>query len=429
MIPFKILCLDGGGIRGAFGAELLATFEEKLGRPLCNYFDLIAGASTGAIIAAALAAGKPAAEIADFFQTHGKDVFHPRLPYRPRGWTKVPFPIVNKVMRGRTGRTLDDFFQAKYCPDRLEHILREAFGTRTFASLDRSRIIVPAVNLSTGCTHVFRTPHLPSPTEDQQFPVVDILLAATAAPTYFPHKVLPDNHAYCDGGLWATNPSILAFAEAMKIQQLCDRPDCDPPYDTSAICILSIGTGQVDYSLSPPGHDAGILYWSQHVANVMIISQVQGCQTPLQYFFDDRYYQINFKLPNDTWTLDGVQHIRDLLRFGRECGEREFDTAKDRFFQEPVTRYVPFQRDPVVRTQHENGRVARQRIPKAEIERITIHDARARTKSDGDALLVCAYEDEEKFDKMKLEGAISIRELRARISSLPKDRAIIFYCG
>ncbi len=64
----------------------------------------------------------------------------------------------------------------------------------------------------------------------------------------------------------------------------------------------------------------------------------------------------------------------------------------------------------------------------AEIERISVEDARTRTKSGG-ALLVCAYDDEAKCNRMKLEGAISMTELRARTASLPKDREIIFYCG
>jgi hypothetical protein len=65
----------------------------------------------------------------------------------------------------------------------------------------------------------------------------------------------------------------------------------------------------------------------------------------------------------------------------------------------------------------------------AEIERIRVDEARRKTSSPGGALLVCAYDDEEKCNKIQLEGSISLADLRARRASLPKDQEIIFYCG
>ena len=173
--------------------------------------------------------------------------------------------------------------------------------------------------------------------------VVDILLAATAAPTYFPHKVMPSGEAHCDGGLWAINPAILAVAEAFKIRQFCTRSTCDPVYDTSTIRVLSIGTGETSYSLSPPGSDAGALYWAPHVADVMGTSQVQGIQSPLEYLLGDRYQKINFDLPDKTWSLDNTQRIPDLFELGRKSGEDHFDRVAETFFAEPkVQDYVPF---------------------------------------------------------------------------------------
>lgn len=64
----------------------------------------------------------------------------------------------------------------------------------------------------------------------------------------------------------------------------------------------------------------------------------------------------------------------------------------------------------------------------AEIERIDVEDARRKTKAEGGALLVCAYEDEGKCNKIKLEGAISVAGLR-ELAAVPKDREIIFYCA
>ncbi len=64
----------------------------------------------------------------------------------------------------------------------------------------------------------------------------------------------------------------------------------------------------------------------------------------------------------------------------------------------------------------------------AEIERISVQEARTKVLSKA-ALLVCAYDDEEKYKKMKLEGAISLKDLESRAATLPKSQELIFYCG
>jgi patatin-like phospholipase/acyl hydrolase len=339
---FRILSLDGGGIRGAFEAAVLAVFEEKLQRPVSDYFDLIAGTSTGAIVAAALAAGKPAQSIIRFYVEQGANVFHERDAYRSRGWVRPFFPLVSKVFRKRTGRKFEDLLRARFCPFHLEEAFTELFGDATMASLDRARVVIPTVNLTDGQTRVFRTPHLPDWTHDGALKITDVLRATTAAPTYFPHKEMPDGRSYCDGGLWANTPSILALAEAMKIGKLCTRETCDPSFEVEQIRVCSIGTGRVSYSLCPPGGDAGALYWSQHAAEVMIISQTQGIQSPLDYFLGDRYHHINFDLPDASWTLDAVQHVDALLEMGRTRGEEEFEKVAETFFREATRRYRPF---------------------------------------------------------------------------------------
>ena len=344
MATFQILTLDGGGIRGAFGTALIAKIEQKLGAPITEYFDLVAGTSTGAILGAGLAHGLSGEQLRRFYQNHGGRIFTPREPYVPVSWVRPFYPLIKYVFRRRTdGGKLDDFFRARFCPHALRASFIEAFGDATLSDLTRSRLIVPAVNLSRGQTQVFRTPHLPDSVDDASTQVVDVLLATTAAPTYFPHKVMPNGEAFCDGGLWANNPAILGIAEAFKIRQYCTRPQCDPVYDTASIRVLSIGTGETSYSLSPPGIDAGALYWAPHIADVMGTSQVQGVQTPLDYLLGDRYQQVNFEIPDASWTLDNVDRIPDLLKLGERAGELEFERLADTFFTTPKTEpYTPF---------------------------------------------------------------------------------------
>ncbi len=341
-IPFQILSFDGGGIRGAFGVGVVAKLEERLGRPMTDYFDLIAGTSTGAITAAGLAVGMAGLDLVRFYQDHGRQIFTPREPHEPTGWIRWFYPMVKRLLRERTGQDFDDFFRARYCPFALQDAFCQGFATKTLGEVVNTRLIVPTVNLSLGKSHLFRSPHLPGIQGDNDVPLVDVLLAATAAPTYFPHKVMPNGQAYCDGGLWAVNPSILAIAEAMKIKQQCNRETCDPDYDTSDIRVLSVGTGDVRYSLSPPGEDAGIIYWAQHVADVMTNLQVEGVQSPLSFFLGERYESINFDLPDENWSLDNTDNIEELFRIGASKATQEFEQLAPKFFDVAKPKFVPY---------------------------------------------------------------------------------------
>ena len=341
-VPFQVLAFDGGGIRGAFGIGVVAELEQRLGRPIADYFDLIAGTSTGAITAAGLAVGKTGNELVKFYEHYGRQIFTPREPHRPKGWIRGCYPVVKWLLQKRTGQNFDDFFRAKYCPIALKDAFDHGFGDATLGELDNTRLIIPTVNLSQGRSHLYRSPHLPGIDDDADVRLVDVLLAATAAPTYFPHKAMPNGQAYCDGGLWANSPTVLAIAEAMKIKQQCKRGNCDPDYDTSNIRVLSIGAGRASYSLSPPGIDAGIIYWAQHVANVMINLQVEGMRSPLNFFLGERYQSINFDLPDASWSLDNTGHIDELFRIGATTATQEYEGLAPKFFDVEKTQFVPY---------------------------------------------------------------------------------------
>ena len=106
--------------------------------------------------------------------------------------------------------------------------------------------------------------------------------------------------------------------------------------------MLSIGTGQTTYSLAPPAGDAGMLYWSRHIANVMSVSQVQGAQLPLKIVLGDRYVQVDFPLHDPTWTLDNVSMTDELFALGRQREAQVFEELRDPFFTETASPYRPF---------------------------------------------------------------------------------------
>ena len=115
MSRFQILSLIGGGIRGAFITAFLKELEDQLGRRIADSFDLIAGTSTGGIVAAGLASGMTANEMHEFYVRYGASIFTPRPPYQPpAGVSRVVYPVANKFMREKLGSELSDFFRSRY---------------------------------------------------------------------------------------------------------------------------------------------------------------------------------------------------------------------------------------------------------------------------------------------------------------------------
>lgn len=336
--------MAGGGLRGAFAIGFLAEIEDRIDGDLSDYFDLVAGTSTGAITAAAICRGTSANQMQAFYEKHGRSIFHARPPMVPRPSVRWLYPVAKRLVRSKVGRNLDDFFRSRYCPQMLEASMVEGFGTETMRDMRRCRLIIPSVNLSDGITCVFRTPHLPLDRPEYDWKISDIILAATAAPTYFPHKTMDDGKDYADGGLWAIDPGVVALAESARILK-CDQgqedwEDGSVGLDTSQIEMLSLGTGRSTYSLAAPGADAGMLFWSRHVADVMGISQVQGTQLPLEIVLGRRYRQFDFELKDPSWTLDNVDAMDDIFAIGRQRGAEAFESLASCFFEEKTTPYV-----------------------------------------------------------------------------------------
>ena len=340
MARFQILSLIGGGIRGAFVTSYLKELEAKLGRPIAESFDLIAGTSTGGIIASGLASGLSAAKMHDFYVRYGEQIFTPRPAYKAKGIWRYIFPIADKVFKKRTGNGLDAAFRARFCPFALEASFKEGFGDRTLGDVQFTRLIMPAVNLSKGRPHVFRSRHVPKGVNDQHIKVAEAIIAATAAPTYFPHREI-NGDAYVDGGVWAADPSLLAVAEAIRIQQFDKQIDKGAHNETDDIHLLSIGTGRAQFSLSPPGADAGLIYWASRVADVMGTSQAQGVHLPLKFFLRERYRHINFKM-TEKWGLEAVEHIPQLFKMGEERAAETYDFINEEFFQHTRIPFEPF---------------------------------------------------------------------------------------
>ncbi|WP_036591789.1 CBASS cGAMP-activated phospholipase [Oceanospirillum maris] len=196
--PFQILSLSGGGVRGLYTISVLAELETYLaegsGNPdywIGQHFDLISGTSIGGILGLALASGVTARQLQEVLDTNRKSIFPKRL-YGTSWFHQLVF--------------------GKYNAEQLRKVISDVVGDKTLGEV-KTRVLVPAINASTGLVQTFKTPHHVDFRRDWKYKVVDIALATSAAPTYFPpHKI--DSTTYVDGGLAANSPALMAFHEA-----------------------------------------------------------------------------------------------------------------------------------------------------------------------------------------------------------------------
>jgi Patatin-like phospholipase len=347
--PFRILSLDGGGIRGAFTAGFLAGIEERLGHSVGRYFDLVAGTSTGGIIAAAVAFGEPAERIEEFYLDYGPRIFA-RPWQKPICSVKIPFRLLGGVYRKLVNLILYDRFgvdghwirNSKYTADVLKAALEEVFTDRRIGHA-RTRLIIPAVNAVSGQPKVFKTSHLSSLFVDHETRVVDALLATSAAPTYFPAATLGPGSAYVDGGLWANNPSVVAIIESMMIAQRCRRPDIDFDFSVGTTLMLSVGTGKPAISSNPPGTKAGIYWWmANRLLDLSSMAQSKGVDFQARHILGERHLRIEFDLPGPEWTMDNAKLVSNMVHLGRERAIAEAEQLCVKFFSESAKPYVPY---------------------------------------------------------------------------------------
>jgi patatin-like phospholipase/acyl hydrolase len=229
---FRILCVDGGGIRGLIPALVIAELERRIQKRageqarISDYFHMFAGTSTGGLVALSVTAPDPehperpavsGEELARFYTEDGPDIFHRSLLQRIRtlwGWIGPKYTL----------GPLEDSIKRRLGAGRLEHALRE--------------LIVTSYDMTNRQPYFFkRWRAREDPEGDRNRPITDAGLATSAAPTYFPSHEL-DGRALVDGGVFAGNPVIVAIVEALK--RIGDEPT---HLDQDDLLVVSIGTG------------------------------------------------------------------------------------------------------------------------------------------------------------------------------------------
>lgn len=230
---FKILSIDGGGIRGLIPAKVLAELEEELqkkepNKQLYEHFDLICGTSTGAILAIGIALGIPAKDLAKFYEENAEIIF-PRFIFR--------------FIPQQSRAILNAIYSNKKLLKKLREVYADANGGKDPLLNDlKAKVCIPAFNGNNGEINVLKTKHHPDYRRDYKMPAYQVAMSSASAPVYFPpHSFSFKNELgegtyinMIDGGIFANNPALIGVFEATD---KLDIPIGD-------IAVLSLGTGE-----------------------------------------------------------------------------------------------------------------------------------------------------------------------------------------
>ncbi|HET7794724.1 MAG TPA: CBASS cGAMP-activated phospholipase [Rhizobacter sp.] len=278
---FKVLSLAGGGFLGLYTACVLEALEARAGQPLGRCFDLIAGTSVGGILALALAYEVPVSHLIRLFEEHGTDVFSARA--LPKG----PMSRLIDLTRSVIG--------PKYSGDALRAVMQAEFGDRTLSQALHP-VVVPAVEVNRCRTKIFKTPHVQASSGDGALRAVDVAMATSAAPAYFPSQPIGDR-LYADGGLFAVAPDQVALHEIEHFMGV----------DLERVSMLSIGTGAAQYRPAEGVRDdAGAVGWLTDGRLVLTLISVQ--QQHVKAMVEDRLGERYVRLDAD-WPPEGGMGI------------------------------------------------------------------------------------------------------------------------
>lgn len=274
--PFRVLSIEGGGMRGYYTATLLNALCRLFNEGSSNVdfgknLNLICGTSTGAILACTIAKGILLQEVMKMYKKEGKQIFS-----RP-----VPKSIIKKICW-----SVQHFRNHSAETEYLKNALESYFNSVTLEDVYKERgiaLCIPAVNANNHRAWLFKTPHEKDLNRDKKYSLVDVCMASAAAPFLFsPHIVEnpsnPDNvQCFVDGGIWANSPVLVALVEAVRIAQ----PEQE-------IHILSVGTAAApndgsktlrksQWGIKQWGYGRGVIemsisaisYWHYSMAYVM----------------------------------------------------------------------------------------------------------------------------------------------------------------
>ena len=284
MCAYRILAIDGGGIRGLISAILLQRIESS--HPgFLNQVHLFAGTSTGGLLALGLAAGLPPAEMIKLYENYGSKVFSDSV------WDDT--------------RDLGMLIGADYAIEPLKEVLQMQFGDLKLGDL-RKRVLISSFDLDNegNGPNGLRTwkakffHNYPGIDSDAGSSLVDVGLRTSVAPTFFPVY-----QGFIDGGVVASNPSMCALAQALHPTSGGQKLD--------EVSLLSLGTGHNPRYLEPQDGDWGLVQWAPHLINLMLEGGAGLADYQCRQILGKKYLRINPRL-DEPIGMDQVERISEM---------------------------------------------------------------------------------------------------------------------
>ena len=284
---FHILALDGGGTRGIYTAQLLAKVEQAFGINIKTCFDLIAGTSTGSIIAGAAISDIPMTDIVGLFETETPYIFQ-------RRWYRIPL------------------FLSKYPSEQLAQVIAKHIPATPLGEI-ATPLMITSSEIARSEVHIFRSNYGGHDSEitptSKEVCLRDAILASCAAPTFFAPKSL-DNLLLADGCLWANNPSTIAAIEALSVFGKEPRE----------IRMLSIGTGHSTNMYRQRRGWGFITGWGGvKLTSYVMTLQAQASAHTAKLLLKGNYLRINPEI--DRWAIDTLTQLDNL----KSLAERDFE--------------------------------------------------------------------------------------------------------
>lgn len=322
----RVLSIDGGGIKGVLPAAFLAEAEAATGKRIVDHFDVIAGTSTGGIIAIGLGLGLSAREILDFYLNKGSAIFY-QHPSPSSVWGRA------RTVTRKWLRKARHVVMPKYDPDQLQHALTEAFGARTLGE-SQTRLVIPAYHALRREVYVFKTAHHLRFQMDWKQRAVDVALATAAAPTYLPSHRMPNGAALIDGGVWANNPVGIAAVEAIGVLNR----------DRERVKILSIGCTEDTWSVPPRAGGKDLLLAA---SDLFLQGQCKGAIGAAKLLIghtesNPKLFRYSPTVARDMFDIDKVEMIEELCSLGFSSGREALPVLNEIFLDKPKEPFLPF---------------------------------------------------------------------------------------
>jgi patatin-like phospholipase/acyl hydrolase len=288
---YRILSLDGGGLRGVLTAKLLERLE-SVHPGFLSQVDLFAGTSTGGVLALGLARGLSPTDMGELYTQAAQKVF------TDSAWDDI--------------RDLGKLIGADYSIQPLKEAILDLIGEITLEDLPK-RVLISSFQLDNnpqtpGRLRAWKPKffhNFPGPDSDADEKVVDVALRTGAAPAYFPIY-----QGYVDGGVVANNPSMCALAQALHPEAGGQKLE--------EVTLLSMGTGIISKYLPEKDSDWGLAQWAPHLFSIMIEGGVGLADYQCRQLLGERYLRIDPVLPASV----GIDRLDEIPIF-QEIGQLE----------------------------------------------------------------------------------------------------------